>query len=87
MNITILEEDKEKLKLRISGATLTFPFLLAKAIREEGGDAAANQEHPFLAEPELLVIGKNPRNLIRNACERIIAQCDEFKSEFNKQVE
>ena len=86
MNIKIVNEDKEKLRIRFIGETLTFPNILAKTVQEEGLDAAAVQEHPFLSDPEILVMGANPRGALKKACEKIIEQCDEIKAEVNKKL-
>ena len=84
MNLNVLEEDKQKLKLELRGDTGTMTHLLSKIVWEEGGQAAAIREHPFMREPEIVVVGNNPRKLLAKASDNIIAKCDEFKEEFRR---
>ncbi|MBR9682760.1 MAG: hypothetical protein GOV02_03730 [Candidatus Aenigmarchaeota archaeon] len=84
MNLNILEEDKEKLKLELKGDTGTMTHLLAKRVWGEGGQAAAIREHPFMKEPAIVVVGNNPRKLLTKAATSIVANCDELKEEFRR---
>lgn len=84
MNLNVLEEDKEKLKLELKGDTGTLTHLLAKIVWSEGGQAAAIREHPFMKEPVIIVVGSNPRKLLTKSADNIIADCDELKEEFRR---
>ena len=84
MNLNVLEEDKEKLKLELRGDTGTMTHLLSKTVWEEGGQSAAIREHPFMKEPTIVVVGKNPRKLLSRSADSIIARCDELKEEFRR---
>lgn len=84
MNVEVLEKDKEKLKLEFRGETQTITQLLATQVWKEGGEASSLQEHPFMEEPKLVVLGTNPEKLLKKASSSIIEQCDEFKEEFQR---
>ncbi len=84
MNLKVLEEDKEKLKVEVVGESPTITELLAKKVWEIEGEASALREHPFMEEPKIVVIGNNPRRLLEKAAESIEEQCTEFKEEFKK---
>ncbi len=84
MNLNILEEDKEKIRVEFKGDTGTIAQILAKIVWEEGGQAAAMREHPFMKEPEIIVVGNNPRKLLLKAADKVSESCDELKEEFRR---
>jgi len=86
MNLNVLEEDKEKLKLELRGDTGTMTHILSKIVWEEGGQAAAIREHPFMKSPAIVVVGKNPRKLLEKSAANIVAKCDELKEEFRRAI-
>lgn len=86
MNLRIVEEEKNKLKIEFVNETDTITHLLARAAREEGADAAAVRDHPFLEEPKIVVMADKPRSVLKNAAQKVLEWCDEFKDEFNKNI-
>ena len=84
MHVSAVEEDKEKLKVEVKGESAALTQLIAKQAWSERGEAAAVQEHPFMVEPKVLVIGKNPRKVLERSAKAIEEQCDEFKAEFRR---
>lgn len=84
MNLKVLQEDKNMLKVEVGGETHTLTQLIAKIAWEENGEAAAVREHPFMIEPFILVKGTNPKKILEKAATRIIEQCDELKEEFSR---
>ena len=82
--IEVLEDEKDKLKIEFKGESPTITQLLATQAWEEGGEAAAIREHPFLEEPRLVVLGRSPKRILKKASKALIEQCDEFKEEFRR---
>ncbi|NIM46934.1 MAG: DNA-directed RNA polymerase subunit L [Candidatus Aenigmarchaeota archaeon] len=87
MNIKVLENKKEKLLLEFEDETETVTNLVATQVWQEGGEAAAIREHPFIENPELVIMGRNPKRLLTKASSALEAQCDEFKEKFRRTLE
>jgi len=79
MNLKILEDEKEKLKVEVAGETPTLTQLIATQVWKEDGEAAAIREHPFMEEPKIVVLGSNPRKLLEKSLAALQEQCDELK--------
>jgi len=84
MQVSIVEEEKGKLKVEVKGESATLTQLIARQAWEEKGEAAAVREHPFMVEPKILVKGTNPRKILERAAVAIQEQCDEFKEQFRR---
>jgi len=84
MDVSVVEESKDKLKVEVKGETVTLTQLIAKQAWKEGGEAAAIREHPFMVQPKILVTGSNPRKILEKSAKAVEEQCDEFKAEFKK---
>ena len=87
MNIKVLEEDKEMMKIEFEDETETLTQLLATQVWKEGGEAAAIREHPFIENPKIVVMGTNPTKLLNKASTSLEEECDEFKEEFRRALE
>lgn len=87
MNIEVLENEKEKLKIEFKDETETVTQLLATQVWKEGGEAAAVREHPFIENPKIIVMGKNPKRVLKKASTALEEQCDEFREEFRRALE
>jgi len=87
MNIKVLEDEKEKLLLEFEDETETVTNLLAIQVWKEGGEAAAIREHPFIENPKLVVMGKNPKRFLKKTSAALEEQCDEFKENFRRALE
>ena len=87
MNIKVLEDSKEKFFIEFEDETETITNLLATQVWEEGGEAAAVREHPFIENPKLVVMGSNARKLLEKASTSLEEQCEEFKEEFKRALE
>ncbi|NIO44112.1 MAG: DNA-directed RNA polymerase subunit L [Candidatus Aenigmarchaeota archaeon] len=87
MNVKVLEDKKEKLLLEFEDETETITNLLATQIWNEKGEAAAVRDHPFIENPKLVVIGRNPKRLLTKASTALEEQCDEFKEKFRRALE
>ncbi len=79
MNVEVVEESDEKLKLKIED--LTFINLLNENIwKQKSVDMAAyNVEHPYLSQPVLVVRSKNPKKTVLDAAEQILDDIKELK--------
>jgi DNA-directed RNA polymerase subunit L len=87
MNIKVLEESKEMMKIEFEDESETFPQLLATQVWKEGGEASAIREHPFTENPKIVVMGSNTTKVLSKADTAIEEQCDEFKEEFRRALE
>ncbi len=84
MNLKVLEQDKNMLKVEVGGEDHTLTHVIAKAAWEEKGEAAAVREHPFMVEPFIIVKGSNPKKILEKAAVRVAKQCDELKESFSR---
>jgi len=87
MDIKVLEENKEMIKIEFKDESETLPQLLATQVWKEGGEAAAIREHPFTENPKIVVMGSNPTKLLDKASTALEEECDEFKEEFRRALE
>jgi len=87
MNIKIVEDNKEMMKIEFKDETETLTQLLATQVWKEGGEAAAIREHPFTENPKVVVMGSNPIKLLDKAATSLEEQCDDFKEEFRRALE
>jgi len=87
MNIKVLEESKEMMKIEFEDETETLTQLVATQIWKESGEAAAIREHPFLESPKIVIMGSNPTKLLDKAATSLEEQCDEFKEEFRRALD
>jgi len=87
MNIEVLENEKERLRIEFKDETETVTQLLATQVWSEGGEAASIREHPFIENPKLIVMGTNPLRILEKASVALEEECDEFKEEFKRALE
>jgi DNA-directed RNA polymerase subunit L len=84
MQVSVVEEDKERLKVEVKGESPTITQLVASQVWKEGGEAAPVREHPFMVEPKILIEGSNPKKLLEKAAKAVEEQADELKEELKK---
>lgn len=84
MQVKAVKEDKEFLEIELAGESHTLTQLVAKTA--EGGDVAAILEHPFMAEPKIIVSGANPKKILEKAATRIEKEAEDFSEQFKKAV-
>ncbi len=84
MQLKAVKDEKEFLEIEVVGESHTLTQLVAKSA--EGGDVAAVLEHPFMAEPKLIVSGTNPKKILEKSAARIQKDADEFSEQFKKAV-
>jgi len=87
MNIKVVEDNKEMMKIEFKDETETLTQLLATQVWKEGGEAAAIREHPFIENPKVVIMGSNPIKLLDKAATSLEEQCDDFKEEFRRALE
>lgn len=87
MNVKVLNNKKDELKLEFEDETETMTQLLATQVWNEGNEAAAVREHPFIENPKLVVMGNNPAKVLKKATTALEEQCDDFKEEFKRALE
>ena len=87
MNIKVVEDNKEMMKIEFKDETETLTQLLATQVWKEGGEAAAIREHPFTENPKVVIMGSNPIKLLDKAATSLEEQCDDFKEEFRRALE
>ena len=87
MNIKVLEENKEMMKIEFEDETETLTHLIATQVWKESGEAAAIKEHPFIENPKVVVMGSNPTKVLDKAATSLEEECDEFKEEFKRALE
>lgn len=86
MELKILEEDKGFLKLEVRGESPTLTGLIADAAAREGADAAAIQEHPFMAEPKIVISDSNPKKVLERAATAVVDDLDAFKEDLRREL-
>jgi DNA-directed RNA polymerase subunit L len=87
MDIKVLDEDKERIKIEFLDETETLTQVLATNVWNEGGQASSVKEHPFLENPKIVVMGKNPKRLLKKAATVLETNCEEFKEEFQRALQ
>lgn len=82
MQLKAVKDEKEFLEIEVAGESHTLTQLVAKTA--EGGDVAAVLEHPFMAEPKLIVSGTSPKKILEKAAAKIQKDAEEFRDGFKK---
>ena len=82
MELKLIEEDKEKLKIEIKGEGHTFCNLLRDELWNDKSVKAAGYaiEHALMGEPRLLIEASNPVKALQGAIDRLRKKNDEFRS-------
>jgi len=85
MELKVLEEKKDMLSLELTGETHTFLNLLTEVSWKEGARQAAYfVEHPYIAQPKIIVRSDNPRRVLRDSVQKIIDDCEDFSTKFKR---
>ncbi|MBI4018831.1 MAG: hypothetical protein HY364_01090 [Candidatus Aenigmarchaeota archaeon] len=83
MKVTVLEEEKEKLKIELDD--LTFANLLNENLWKQKVDfAACNLSHPYLANPVITVKAKNPKKAVLDAAEQALTDAKELRKQLSR---
>lgn len=84
VQIDILEEDGDKLKLRVHDNTTLLNLVNENIWKQKGIDfAAVTLDHPYLAKPVLTVKSKKGKKAVIEAAEEIVEQISALKKKFD----
>jgi DNA-directed RNA polymerase subunit L len=85
MEINVLEQTDEKIRLEVS--SLTFVNLLNETLWKQKIEWAAwSQQHPYLSKPVVSVKAKDPKKALIAAAEEIQSDAESLKKAFAKAV-
>lgn len=88
MNVELLQDEKDKVKLRVENEFAT----LLGAVKNElwstkGVDVAVlNKRHPLVGKPELTVHGKDAKKLVKTATQKFKEEAEEFEKNILKLI-
>lgn len=86
MELKVVKEDEGKLILELKEGTIGFANLLRDELWKDPTikEAAVIREHPYLAEPKILVAVSrgSPQSALEKAVENILDQTKEFREKF-----
>lgn len=85
MQLKVLEKKGDTLKLEVAGETHTLMNLL----RENAWKAGAKQasytiRHPYLSQPEMMVIASDPKKVLSSAAQLAMDQAQDFAAAFKR---
>ncbi len=79
MEIRIIEETDDMLKVEVDDATL-INLLNEKIWKQKGIDFSAfSIDHPYLAKPVITVRAKNPKKALIDATDKIVEDVETFR--------
>jgi len=86
MQVKILEDKKEELKLELVGETYTLPKAIQNALKQDKTVelAVADIDHPLVSNPILIVKGKNPKLSLKKALKTLNEDFSEFEKAFRR---
>lgn len=85
MNIKVLENKKEKIRLEVEGEDATFLNILQEKAWEAGATQAVfSKPHPYISESEIIVQSANPKKTLVDAAQFIANQAKEFGTLFKR---
>lgn len=86
MDVTVVLNEKEKLKVEIDNLTLA-NLLNEKLWQQSGIDFAAySVDHPYLAKPVLVIQGKNPKKALLDAADAVLEDISELRKKAEKEL-
>ena len=86
MELRLLEEKKGRAVVEMRGESQTLTGLIADTATQDGSDVAAILEHPFMADPKIVVSGSNPIKILEKAAENAAEKLVEFKKDFETAI-
>lgn len=83
MTIEVLEDEAGRIKLKLDD--LTFANVLNDVAWEHNAEFAAYaKEHPYLADPVMVVKAKNPKKVLLDAAASIEKDANDLRAKFEK---
>jgi len=89
MEVSLVEEKKNKIIFEIEGATHTFCNLLKEELHNDDSVKIATYsiEHPLIGTPKfILETSGDAKKTLSDACKRMGKLSEKFMSEFKKEV-
>lgn len=86
MELRIIEQDKDRLKIEVKGENHTFCNLLRDELNNDKTVKAAGYriEATFLSEPTFLIESNNPVKALNGAIERLRTKNENFRSQIKE---
>lgn len=84
MRLSIVERERDHVKLELRGETETLTGLIADEAWRHGVEAAAVREHPFMEEPKIVASGTNPLRALERTAISLVKRLDELRDEFKR---
>ena len=84
MNIEILENKKDKLKIMVDDDTTLVSVLNEYIWRQDPSFSAFAKDHIYLSKPKLIVRAKNPKKAIINASKEFLNDIKSLKQELTR---
>ncbi|RZN69842.1 MAG: DNA-directed RNA polymerase subunit L [Candidatus Methanolliviera hydrocarbonicum] len=86
MELKVFEKRDDELKMEIRGEDDTLLNVLEHTLLEDGRvlNIEYNIQFPYMSDPMLYLRtdGTEPIGVLLDACERLLEECEEFKSKF-----
>ncbi len=87
MELNVLERKDDKLKIEIKGESHTFLNILREKCWQAGAlQATYMLEHPYLAQPKIIVYAKSPKKTLLEAAKMVADEAEEFVKEFKREI-
>ena len=91
MELKILEKSDDEMKMEIAGESHTLLNMLKIILLEDERvhTASYDMKHVTISEPILFIKTENadPIDVVKDAVAKLITECEEFATVFNKAVE
>ncbi|NPE28139.1 DNA-directed RNA polymerase subunit L [Methanococcoides sp. SA1] len=91
MELKILEKSDDEMKMEIAGESHTLLNMLKIILLEDERvhTASYDMKHVTISEPVLFIKTENadPIDVVKDAVAKLITECEEFVTVFNKAVE
>jgi DNA-directed RNA polymerase subunit L len=85
MDLNVLEKKKDKIIVEVRGESHTLLNLLREKSWKAGAKQAAYMlEHPYLAQPKIVVSAKDPKKVLTSAAQMVADEAKEFSREFSR---
>ena len=83
LKLTVLEKEKDVLKIEVAGEGHT----LLNALRDAAWKAGAHQatyvvSHPYLSNLQLVIRATYPKKVLTDACQLVLDDAKDFQKEF-----
>jgi DNA-directed RNA polymerase subunit L len=85
MELRVVEKSDRKLKMELVGESHTFLNILTEyAWAAKASQAMYTIKHPYLSQPQLMVISENPKKTLSDAAQIIMDKAEDFEKTFER---